>query len=189
MKAGWFQIKGITTGPRTVAEQMKGLSPALHEARGKSVLDLGSAEGCIAIEFAKFGAQPVDGVEFNPELLEIAQTLSKDVAGVRIIGGDLNDALPPTLLAQYDIVLALAIAHKMREPSTPLRQWCAAARHLVVIRLPGGSTGAFKSKFSNGVCDTNQVMPECGFELEETLPGPRDELVQYWRRKWVSATR
>jgi hypothetical protein len=158
---------------RTLQEQLQGLEPALAAAPGRTVLDLGCAEGWIAREFQKAGAVAVHGVECNAEL--------KIDPAVRVWRWNLNDGLPPGLLWRYDIVLLLAILHKLRNPEDRLRQYAGMALERVVIRLPLGSHGWIKSKFAHQEkCYCNQVMKESGFKLEQTLPGPRGELVQHW---------
>lgn len=160
---------------RTLEEQMQGLEPALQFAFAKTVLDLGCAEGWIAREFQRAGAI-VHGVERNVELA-IDPTL-------KVWRADLNVGLPVGLLERYDIVLLLAILHKLRNPEDRLRQYAGMAQERVVIRLPLGSHGWIKSKFAHQEkCYCNQVMKESGFELEQILPGPRGELVQHWLHK------
>jgi hypothetical protein len=158
---------------RTLQEQLQGLEPALAAAPGRTVLDLGCAEGWIAREFQKAGAVAVHGVECNAEL--------KIDPAVRVWRWNLNDGLPPGLLWKYDIVLLLAIVHKLRNPEERLKQYAALATERVVIRLPIGSTGMIRSKnFPDETCNCAEVMQGVGFVLEQTLPGPRGELVQHW---------
>ena len=94
----------------------------------------------------------------------------------------MRDVLAEGLTASFDVVLALAVVHKLPEPEKALGYIARAARSLVVIRLPGGSTGVFQSKGFGTYCDVNATMPKHGFQLERTEQGPRDELVVYWRR-------
>jgi SAM-dependent methyltransferase len=175
MRSGWFRISGRQDGFRSLTEQMAGIGPAL-DSKGKTVLDLGCAEGLIALEFMRGGAV-VHGVEFNRQLLEVALDL-----GVPAWYFDLNEGLPEGCFAQYDIVLLLAIVHKLLDPAQKLREFSRLARERVVIRLPLGSDGKFRSKYSEMPCDVQLIMPAEGFRLEQTLPGPRGELVQHWVR-------
>ncbi len=186
-KGTWFKIPGIQDGERDLAEQMKGLAPAPREASGRTVWDLGCAEGLIAFEFMKTGAT-VEAIDCNGVLLEVAeaqraQLPEEEKARVSFARADLREVLAEGLTASFDIVLALAVVHKLVEPEKALRYIARAARSLVVIRLPGGSTGKFKSKNHGTPCDVNAAMPQHGFDLERTEQGPRDELVQYWRRR------
>lgn len=82
-----------------------------------------------------------------------------------------------------DILLALAIVHKMPNPQETLEFFAAITGDLMVIRLPRGSSGdRMRSKHSTERCDVNATMRARGFDLEKTFQGPRGERVQYWRR-------
>ena len=51
-KQGWFSTKG-RLGDRTLKQQLMGLDPLFAECKGKTVLDVGCAEGLISIELDK----------------------------------------------------------------------------------------------------------------------------------------
>ncbi len=181
MRGHWFDIPGVTNGARTLQEQMLGLQPALDEAPGKAVADLGCAEGMISLEFAKAGAKSIYACDCNAEMIKTARELVGN-ASVMFERKDLNDMIAGEA-KQYDIVLALAIIHKLRDPAEATRFIADSARSLVVVRLPYGSRGAFKSKSApHAQCDTHEVFRDRGFELERTVEGPRRELLNYWRR-------
>lgn len=183
MREGWFDIPGEQRGRRKLEEQMRGLRPALDAARGKTVLDLGCAEGLIALEFAKAGALKVDAVDNNPEFIDAASTRLLGNPVISVAQADLTAGLPETLSRQYDIVLALAIVHKLSNPALALRRFADAAAGRLVIRLPLGSTGVFYRKGDSTMrCDTHKVMAGSGFKLEQQLAGPRREWVQHWVR-------
>lgn len=178
---GWFAIDGFQTGDRTLGEQLRGLEPALAEAKGKTVVDFGSAEGLIALEFARAGAV-VRACDCNPESIEIARALRSDLqASFEVRNLNVEVELGPAAW-RSDIVLALAILHKLRAPEKAVRFMAGAARDLLVLRHQGGSRGLITSKWSGGSCDSRAVLEDCGMRLEMERPGPRDELVQYWRR-------
>lgn len=181
MYRGWFE-----NGPRTLAEQMKGLESMLAEAAGKTVLDLGCAEGLIAIEVANAGAARVDACDNNAVFVTAAMknTFQEARGDVDVHWADLNAGMPAWTAGGYDIVLALAIIHKLNHPSEKLAAAAAIARDLLVIRLP---VHAFRGEFSakhrpDMKCNVHQVLPPLGFVLERDVPGPRRERVQYWRR-------
>lgn len=190
MKRTWFALPG-TVGDRTLEEQMTGIESAIAEAKGRTVLDLGSAEGLIGMEFLAAGATFVYGCDCNRRLLDTAEEVrkSRGIATEHLLyeHRDLNrcvtDAKPIGPRARYDIVLALAVLHKLLDPSAAVHvvaEWTAS---LLVIRLPLGSTGFIRSKFRPEMgADIPAILPRCGFALERTVTGPRDELVQYWRR-------
>lgn len=184
MRKGWFRIPGKQEGDRTLQEQMLGIGPALAEAKDCTVADYGCAEGLIAVEFVKAGAKAVYACDFNPRLIRVA----KRVVGTKVqleqvdlrhrIGRDNSHGQ----VQRFDIVLALAIIHKMHSPELAARFFAGAAGRLLVVRLPRGSTGVVQSKYGASTCDLNALMPSLGFRLERMLPGPCDEFVQYWRR-------
>ena len=186
MKKGWFTIPGVQDGARTLEEQLQGLAPMLAECNGKTVLDLGCAEGLIAEACLRAGASRVYGLDNNPALLKVAHSLALDPHRVRFVEQNI-DAGPDDddrACAQSDIVLMLAVIHKLREPADKLRMWSELCGDLLVMRLPVGSSGEFGSKhFPGERCDSRAVLTERGFTLERTEPGPRGELVHYWRRR------
>lgn len=176
---GWFE------NHRTVKEQMLGLAPAMAEAKGKTVLDAGSAEGHIAFEFVRAGAARVDAFDNNHGYVCEAENIAYRRArgAMRAKYGDINLGLPDGFGPRYDIVLALAIIHKAADVTVTTRMLAEACAGLLVVRLPLGSEGAFKAKYGGTTCDLNVEMPALGFALERTEPGPRGELVMYWRRR------
>jgi 2-polyprenyl-3-methyl-5-hydroxy-6-metoxy-1,4-benzoquinol methylase len=184
MKQGWFRIPGEVDGPRTLKEQMLGLGPALAEANGKTVCDLGTAEGLIALEFAKAGAASIYGCDYNAEMVDTARSLSTGIWNVCFEHKDITELLSePGPRWQYDIVLALAVLHKLADPRDGVRFCCAVARSLIVVRLPIKSTGRFKSKHSaHKGCDLSVEMPRHGFRRERKEAGPRGEWVHYYRK-------
>lgn len=186
----WFVVEGVQDGRRTLDEQMIGLHPALAEARGKSVLDLGCAEGLIALEFAKAGAR-VTGYDYNGPMIVTAERMAKalpaDVAKPAFVHTDIREAMRRARLHResnrHDIVLALAVVHKLPEPAEGVTFIADSCNDLAVFRLPHWSTGDMvKGKHSASSCNVNQIMGKHGFRLEKTFEGPRREPVQYWRR-------
>ena len=188
MTAGWFKAKGVQDGKREFATQMIGLDLALAETKGKTVLDLGCAEGLIGREFAQAGATSVHGVEMLPNYVEAARgycaglPMTIECAELREYLGRFDDIAVP--LPRYDIVIALAIVHKLHEPEVGLRFCARSARSLVVLRLPSYTKGMkFRSKFRGDWVFADIEMTSEGFKLERAFPGPYGtEPVQYWRR-------
>jgi len=182
MRKGWFKIAGLQDGDRSVEEQLRGLDPVMDGIAGKSVLDLGCAEGCVLKRAIERGCGRAVGYEMNPDFLATAREV---LAGTpaEIVDCDLNQLGDPRLAVQFDVVLALAILHKLHEPVAALAVLAPIARELFVVRLPVGSQGQFHSKHrAHKVIDLGVEMPRHGFKLERTEIGPRTERVQYWRR-------
>lgn len=190
MKRTWFALPG-TAGDRTLDEQMTGIEGAIAEAKGRTVLDLGCAEALIGMEFVAAGADFVYGCDSNIRLLQTAEEISRSrnigIDRFQLERIDLNravvDAKPIGPRARYDVVLALAVLHKLQDPSAAVHVVAEWTTSLLVIRLPLGSTGFIRSKFRPEMgADIPAILPRRGFSLERMVTGPRDELVQYWRR-------
>lgn len=181
---GWFKMRG-RQGARTLAEQMEGLQPALAECAGKSVLDLGCAEGLIALEFARAGATNILGIEAQPRFIEVAQGLAfPDGCEAKFQRVNLKRVTPDDAIP-HDIVLCLAIIHKLKHPEIGLRFAARSARDLLLLRSGAGSIdGIIYGKYSRTPCDSAAVLRNEGFTLERTCDGAegRDQPVEYWRR-------
>ena len=178
MRKGWFVLKD-QTGERSVDEQLLGLEDVVSEISGKSVLDLGCAEGAILFHMKQHGAGRCLGYEGNLEHFDAAKKLLANT-GCEVEWRDLNNDHGFAL--EWDVVLLLAILHKLHDPEKGLRQFVEACRDLLVIRLPIGSEGAFKSKHRKAWVDTRAVLTDLGFNLLKDADGPRGERVHIWRR-------
>jgi len=128
---GWFSTPG-RPGDRRLEDQLKGLDWLFANVRGKTVLDLGCAEGLISIKLAQRGALAVHGVDVVAEHLGVGNKLRGDLP-VTFEQADLNHWRPKF---QYDIVIALALMHKLKNPTAACAAFADAARHAVVLRLP-----------------------------------------------------
>lgn len=189
MRCGWFKIPGFQHGDRTVEEQMLGLEPALQACAGKTVIDLGCAEGLIAREFARRGAARVEGLEIVPEHVDVGRELCKGLP-VKLGVGNLDKVILKELPG-WDLVLMLAVLHKTRQPEAVLRAFAGAARELLVIRLPGGARDgrySMPERPGQSFVDVAKIMSSCGFVLERTERGPETrergrEPVLYFRRR------
>jgi SAM-dependent methyltransferase len=180
---GWFAIPGVQLGDRTLGEQLKGLEPALAYANGRTVLDLGCAEGLIAQAFANAGATLVHGQDYNAAFIKFAR---ENVAAPCVFfDGELETPAPDWVLPQYDMVLMLAILHKLHNAKSILREY-AQRTNYVVIRLPINSTGNIRPKHPETrgfkITNVNHEMEALGFSLIELIRGPRGEWVQHWKR-------
>lgn len=183
---GWLKVPGIRPmGDRTLEEQMLGLDPALAEAKGKTVLDLGCAEGLIGREFARAGATRVLGIELLKSHLEVARKACKGFREMEFVCAHLGAYIAQVgaEIEQFDIVLALGIIHKLDDPAIPLVFAARSARSLVCFRAPAHAyDGVVKAKHSGKVCNVPEIMTREGFVDEKLIKGVRGEAVQYWRR-------
>jgi SAM-dependent methyltransferase len=191
MRKGWFKIDGVQDGDRTIAEQLKGLEPLLEEitrgvriwngVRAPSVLDLGCAEGLISKACVAAGAERVMGLDGNPEFIKLAYRLGLDIHRASFAVKDLNDS--PDYSYDSDIVLMLAILHKLRDPGKMLRDWSPFAGRLILVRLPPATAPVIIDKRSNNIpCDVQAILEELGFDLEQVTRGHFDEWCGYFRR-------
>lgn len=177
MRKGWFEIPNVQIGDRTIAEQLRGLEEL--DVSGRSVLDLGCAEGMILKHMMEQGASRGAAYEGNPDLYEAACGYLKPF-GCDVHLADLNE---PQDFGRWDVVLLLAILHKLRNPDVSLRRFAAVARETVAIRLPRESDGIVRWKHGSWMlCDTRAVMTELDFILVRDAEGPRGERVHIWRR-------
>lgn len=197
MNKGWIAVPGIrANADRTLAEQMLGLEPALAAARGKTVLDLGCAEGMIGREFAKAGATDVFGIEQLAAHLAVAKKVAagypadpQPMPQMRFQQAHLAEWIakhpaPPV----FDIVLALGIIHKLHEPRLALDFAARSARSLLCFRAPATANGGIVlSKFSQRGVNVPKRMATHGFREGATIKGARGEAVQYWHREAPAA--
>lgn len=188
---GWFKVPG-QAGDRSVAEQMLGLEPALEACKGKTVLDLGCAEGAISLEFAKAGAARVVGIEREVQFSNVARKLCAGYP-VEIINEHLNpwiESHPDP--EQFDIVLCLSIAHKLYDPGVCLSFACRSAKEFVAFRGPGKTHMYWDGMLTAKHADTGKerisvhvptVMQSHGFKEGSTLDSGQGERIQYWHRQ------
>ena len=176
---GWFNTAG-RPGDRSLDQQLIGLDPLLAEAAGKTILDIGCAEGLISIELAHLGgARHVHGIEIVPGHIDIAKQLAGDLP-CEFEVADANNYLPTET---YDIVIALALLHKLRDPSAAATRFARHARSLVVLRLPPENAPIIIDARSGNVPhDISLAMHQSGFALERLTSGPFNEWCGYWRR-------
>lgn len=176
---GWFQGLG-RDGDRSISQQMIGLEQLLLQVPGKSVLDAGCAEGLISIELARAGAASCVGLERVASYIPIAQNEAGQLP-CSFVCADLNE-YDVAAHGQVDIVIMLAILHKLKNPSTVCAALAALARDLVVIRLPPYGMVIRDARSNNEPHDIGVVMASAGFELTSVVAGPRDEWLGYFRR-------
>jgi 2-polyprenyl-3-methyl-5-hydroxy-6-metoxy-1,4-benzoquinol methylase len=183
MAQRWFKIAGEAGGDRTLAEQLHALRPALAECKGKTVLDLGCAEGLIAREFALAGAVKVLAVDKIAEHLEVARRIVP-LPAVEYRQMDLMQADPGKPLYS-DIVLTLGMLQKLENPERGLLFAARSCHGLLLMRIPRtGNDGIVRSKHGGRTCDARAMLHAEGFKVEKVVAGvpSRAEDVEYWRR-------
>lgn len=185
MRKGWLIIPGKQDGDRTLEEQVAALRPAIAECAGKSILDLGCAEGLIGREFARAGAAKVIGLEASAGHLAVAVQQCRKWKQMEFALVDLNQAAKQCLYS-VDIALCLGIAHKLHDPADCVKLAADSSKDLVLIRSGRGAdeNGIIKSKHRKATCDSHALMLGRGFVLEKVVTGPppHSEPVEYWRR-------
>lgn len=176
---GWF-VTPDRPGDRTLEQQMTGLGPLLAEVEGKTLLDVGCAEGLISIECARAGAASTFGFDYFEWHLPISESLAQGLP-CKFARLDANEWNPPE---QYDIVLLLAVLHKLKDPTAACEKFAGAARDLCVIRLSPDGTEIIKDGRSRNVPhDIGRTMRYLGFAAERSELGPLGEVTWYYRRQ------
>lgn len=184
MRKGWFKVTGVQDGDRTVEDQLKGLAPALCAAKGRTVLDLGSAEGLVAREFAAAGAEHVIGCDWLAAHVDVGRALVRGQP-VTLLQADLNDRATHNWIAGLDfqVCLMLAILHKLREPGTLVRTVARRQPELIVVRLPPATAPVIVDKRSgNRPCDVRANLEDHGYVIDRVELGHFDEWCGYFRR-------
>lgn len=179
-KLGWFNTHG-RPGDRTIGEQLTGLDLLRERVPGKTVLDVGCAEGLIAVQLADDGAAAVHGLEIVKGHVEVASKLRGD-RPVTFEVADVNNYAP---VRQYDIVIMLAILQKLRHPTAACERYAQAAREMVVLRLPPRGVDPFvivDKRSGNKPHNVVNSMHAQGFRLEHVVSGHLNEHISYWKR-------
>lgn len=172
----WFG-KG---GDRTLEQQLTGLDELLDHVPGKSVLDVGCAEGLISHHLIDNGAAAVHGLEVRADFVDEANRLRGD----RACSFDVADANEYKPKREYDIVLMLAVLHKLKNPSDACKKFAKAARDLVVLRLPPKEAPFIIDERSGSKpFDIAKAMEDSGFRLgAHGRIGPFNEWMGYYTR-------
>lgn len=179
---GWFDVDGMQTGDRTLAEQLTGLDQLLDDAEGATVLDLGCAEGLISLEMMRRGAVLVNGIESVASRVKAAEFFFEGLNARFFLGNCERFATDPPgdLLASYDVVLMLSIAQKMRDPAAFITAAAARSTGMVALRLPAPIINDPRSGFVP--VDVPNLMRRLGFPVLMQSPGPRGEWVGIFYR-------
>lgn len=168
MGSKWWFTAGGQAGTRTLEQQLTGLERLWPEVGGRTVFDLGAAEGAIAAECKRRGATAVEGIELRAD----AAARARSEFGVEIHHGDANTYNPRR---DYDVVLMLAILHKLRDPSTVFARMLSCSRHLAVVRLRHCDWPVLRDARSGNLPhNLGAIAKAAGFALEHVADGPVD---------------
>jgi SAM-dependent methyltransferase len=178
MAKGWF-IRDGALGDRTLEQQLKGLQPLLASAEDKTILDVGCAEGLISLALADAGARYVHGIEMRPDFVDVARSL-RGPRPAEFTCADANEYKPQR---RYDIVIMLAVLHKLRDPTAACMRFADAATHCCVIRLPPEKAPLIvDNRSGNRPHDIQYAMQRAGFKLSTVTRSHFDEWCGYfWR--------
>lgn len=130
-------------GKWPVVVRRYGLEPLLMRASGCRVLDLGAAEGGIALDFLRHGAAAVHGFEREPSRVDAARALCSRYERAMFDVADLSNweafcCDTPHLQPSYEIVLYLGLHHHLPAPTRVATLLGAQARatHFLAVRTP-----------------------------------------------------
>lgn len=195
---GWYICDGLRDGDRTLEQQILGLTPLVPTAVdpdtgpvagsgdgalvGKSVLELGCAEGLMSRWFVtNGGASEVHGVEIVPGHVDLGKKWCKKHP-VKLEVANCDTWRPKRA---YDVSVALALLHKLQDPLACLGAMAEATKEMVVVRLPSACTPwvITDARTNFKPWDVDKCLRANGFELVDQTMGPFDEPTGFWRRK------
>ena len=137
-----FGLNGRRFGT-DIKKRLDGFKFLLDNVKGKSVLDIGCAEGLISLEFAKAGASLIHGFDLQDISIKHANLIFSDSeinTEYKFKQFDFNypNKLKeiPHLLDSYDIVLFLGIYHHLKLPQAKsiLDKTFQLSKEYVVVR-------------------------------------------------------
>jgi trans-aconitate methyltransferase len=188
-EARWFSEPG-KPGFRSMALQKQGLEPLWTGAlAGASVLDVGCAEGLISLKCLRGGAATVHGIDNRAGAIKAAAKAAADAKVAKRCLFEVKDASTYAPARTYDVVLLLAVLHKLRDPSVAFQRFLRAADETCVVRLPRTDWPVLMDARSENVAHNLALVAEReGFELAGETDGPRvddqpHEWVGYFARK------
>lgn len=176
----WFAIDGQPG--HSLEQQLTGLGRLLATVPGKSMLDCGCAEGLISIEMARCGAAPVVGIELLASFVEEARRAARDATAAPVfVNADLNTYRPATT---FNVVTALAVLQKLRDPCAVASWMADVATELIVIRTPmRPDPWVLPPERQRTVPhDIGAVLRGRGWRLSEQTVGAFGGAVGYWER-------
>lgn len=99
---------------------------------GRSVLDVGTGSGVLAIAAARLGARRVVGVDIDPAAIEAARAnAGRNGVAIELREGSLDALATAGDYAPFDLVLANLLAHTLRDLAPDLWAWTAPGGTLI----------------------------------------------------------
>jgi hypothetical protein len=138
------------------------------------------------MEAMKRGARFVHGVEIVPGHVEVANGFGKEGCSFEV--ADANEYTPTQA---YDVLLFLALLHKLKNPTEAAKRISAWCLDLCVVRLPPSGPVIIDDRSEREPHDITAALVGAGFVLELITEGPYHEWMGYFRRgnrKWASVT-
>jgi len=162
-----WHIIGNNGGQVPFDRQWKGLNTL--DLQGKTVIDIGCAEGLVSMKCCEEGAALVHGLELRERAVEVGRSIagySGKSDQVKFFQADLSrpeQALNlPGILPKYDVVIANAVIQKVKKrASRALEAVLSKASDQLIIRLP---ERAVQTK-NGGTVDPVERAQAAGFEM------------------------
>jgi 2-polyprenyl-3-methyl-5-hydroxy-6-metoxy-1,4-benzoquinol methylase len=168
----WFTI-GDNGGQMPLDRQDAGLGEI--DFKGKTVLEIGCAEGLVSFANLKRGAKLVHGIEYRDRAVEVARSMAGILGhqqAAKFFQGDIRQTRTvlnqASMLERYDIVMAMAVLQKVADQATIFRQLLAKCASTMVLRLPERALYRYRllnRQWSWGPADPVEVAKEEGFSL------------------------
>jgi SAM-dependent methyltransferase len=179
VKNGWFSMPG-RVGDRTIDQQMKGLDRLPKITKGKTVLDIGCAEGLISLRVSALGARAVHGVEIVKAHVEVARALVGPHENISFEVGDANVWEPHD---GFDVTLMLAVLHKLRNPTDAARRFAHVTREWCIVRLPPETAPVvLDDRSGRQPHDIEAALRDEGFRLDDITTSHFGEWCGWFRR-------
>ena len=125
---------GSPIGQLVAAREAEAFSRLVGQAAGRTILDVGTGTGRIALLLSKAGAS-VTGVDASEEMLKVArQRAADELATVHFVTGDAHALGFPD--RSFDIVVSSRVLMHTPHWQVCVDEWCRVARDRVVIDYP-----------------------------------------------------
>lgn len=143
---GWYGQMDLLPGlaaPGSVNLRQKLAAIELPESlEGKSVLEIGPADGFFCFECERRGAERVVGLDYVPSK---GFVLAKEILGsqARLVPGDVARLTPEMVGGEYDITIFLSVLHHLSDHLGVLKCLRRVTRELLILETPihPGHTG------------------------------------------------